>query len=69
MQVLLADSRALRNDTNPVNHSYFRKRVVGVETGAVYYDSPVGAFANGSATCSEVQTPCSGANMSGACTL
>ena len=60
VQIRLADSRALENATNPVNKTYLRKRVVGVSTGTVYYDSPSGHFANGTDPCSETEAPCIG---------
>ena len=60
VQISMADSRALENATNPVNKTYLRKRVVGVSTGTVYYDSPSGSFANGTDPCSEAEAPCIG---------
>ena len=62
LRFALSDSLALRNGTNPVNQSHFRKRVVGLTSGTVFYDAPVARYANGSATCGEAETSCAGAS-------
>ena len=56
----LSDSRTLSRDSGAASLDQFRKRVVGLHTGTVYYDSPVGRYANGTATCGGSAAGCPG---------
>ena len=52
----MSDSHALRNDTHPVNQSYFRKKLF-TSSGKTLFDAPVGR----STTCTKAETACVGA--------
>lgn len=60
LTLLLADSRTLSRNSGAASLDQFRKRVVGLHTGTVYYDSPVGLYSNGTATCGASAAGCPG---------
>ena len=59
LTICFSDSQAVERKPT-ASRDEFRKRVVGLFTGVVYYEAPIGVFTNGSSTCPEQGVACPG---------
>jgi hypothetical protein len=61
VSIALSDSQALAQEPSATRDE-FRKRIVGLRTGTIYLQAPVGIYANKSTTCDASNAACPGAD-------